>query len=149
MWLRCVSEIQQEQPGRATMPSQLPPDKSTVLFYSPHSSKSCISSSCLPFFSSRCIHLSVLLFKCSFPPFRRQVMFEPTVTMATSICIRKSAIEGANEMCNNMRRHSASLSKSRPLRHINQVVCYGVDAHICLNNLMGTLSTTFCGIFIN
>lgn len=54
-------------------------------FYSPQSSK----RQKTPRLSlhSPCILWSVLLFKCSYSPFRRRATFKPTVTMATPICI--------------------------------------------------------------
>lgn len=83
-------------------------------FYSPHSSKRRKIFLSLPLclsLRSHCILWSVLLFKCSYSPFRRRVTFKPTVTMATPICIWKSVFEGANKMCNNMPWHCASVSK--------------------------------------
>lgn len=59
-------------------------------FYSPHSSKRRKIFLSLPLclsLRSHCILWSVLLFKCSYSPFRRRVTFKPTVTMATPICI--------------------------------------------------------------
>lgn len=53
---------------------------------------------------SLCILCSVLL---SYSPFRRQVTYKPSVTMATPICIWKSAFEGTNKMCNSMLWHCA------------------------------------------
>lgn len=80
-------------------------------FYSPHSSRRQKILLWLPLrlsLSAHCILRSVLLFKCSYSPFRRRATFKPTVTMATPICIWKSAFEGANEMCNNMPQHCPS-----------------------------------------
>lgn len=114
--------------------------------YSPHSPKqlhlflpSAISS------SSHCIHLSVLLFKCSYSPFRRQITFKPTVTMATFAC-GKGAFEGTNEMCNNMHRHSASLSKNRTcklLRHVTHAGWWGWHFHHSPKNVDKTLSAIY------
>lgn len=59
-------------------------------FYSPHSSKRQKIFLSLPLrlsLRSHCILWSVLLFKCSYSPFRRRATFKPTVTMATPICI--------------------------------------------------------------
>lgn len=83
-------------------------------FYSPHSSKRQKIFLCLPLrlaLCSHCVLWSVLLFKCSYSPFRRRVTFKPTVTMATPICIWKSTFEGANKMCNNMLWHCTPFSK--------------------------------------
>lgn len=94
--------------------------------------------------SSHCIHSSVLLFNCSFSPFRRRIMFKPTVTMATFICIWKSEFDGANEMCNNLYRHSASLSKNikcKLLRHVTQHD--GVDTLICRHKFTKNVDKIF------
>ena len=93
-------------------------------FYSPRSSKRQKIFLFLPLCSSlrsHCILQSVLLFKCSYSPFRRRATFKPSVTMATPICIWKSAFEGANEMCNNMPRHCALLSKNSKYGHMRNV----------------------------
>lgn len=115
------------------MPSQLPPCIATALFIDLTLQKGKRSFS-LPLrlsLHSHCILWCVLLFKCSYSPFRRRPTFKPTVTMATPICIWKSAFEGANEMCNNMPRHCASLSKyskygqTRNVRWVGGVVGEG------------------------
>lgn len=106
------------------MPSQLPPCRATVLFIALTPQKRQKIFLSLPLrlsLRSHCILWSVLLFKCSYSPFRRRATFKPTVTMATPICIWKSAFEGANEMRNNMPRHCASLSKYSKYGHMRNV----------------------------
>lgn len=90
---RCVSE-QQQGAGASfctylcvTVRGTMALSQVYGALFSPHSPKqlhlfllSAISS------SSHCIHLSVLFFKCSYSPFRRQITFKPTVTMATFAC---------------------------------------------------------------
>lgn len=105
-------------------------------FYSPHSSKRQKIFLSLPLrlsLRSHCILWSVLLFKCSYSPFRKRATFKPTVTMATPICIWKSAFEGANEMCNNMPRHCASLSKYSKYGHMKRkcLICFCFYCFIC------------------
>lgn len=66
-------------------------------FYSPPSTKRQKMFLSLPFRLSLrfyCILWSVLLFKCSYSPFRRRATFKPTVTMATPICIWKVHLKG-------------------------------------------------------
>lgn len=134
----CVSELQREWPGECWILSmcdrerdnaanrcqaKLPPCRATVLFIASLLKKAKIFLS-LPrrlSLRSHCILWSVLLFKCSYSPFRRRATFKPTVTMATPICIWKSAFEGANKMCNNMPWHCASLTKYSKYGHMRNI----------------------------
>lgn len=103
----CVSEKGTMQ----GMPSQLALRRATMLFIALHSSKKAKRSlppslrTCLSL-HSHCILWSVLLFKCSYSPFRRRVTFKPTVTMATRICIWKSAFEGGQR---NLQQYALAL----------------------------------------
>lgn len=108
------------------MPSQLPPCRATALFIALTRQKKrqqIFLSLSLPSLlrlspRSHCILWSVLLFKCSYSPFRRRVTFKPTVTMATPICIWKSAFEGGRW---NVQQH-ASLSEYSKHGHVRDVM---------------------------
>lgn len=145
----CVSELQEERPGKCWILSVCDRERdnaanrcqanchlaglqSLFIALTPQEKQKIFLS--LPLrlsLRSYCILWSVLLFKCSYSPFRRRATFKPTVTMATPICIWKSAFEGANEMCNNMPRHCASLSKYSKYGHMRNVRWWGGSGNAC------------------